>query len=80
MLMRLYGLHRSIPPSERREKTRSGYVIPPNKQEEKRTGEKRMAGRRRGEGGVSLHIIACAHTSAWIQCMVYAVAFSGELV
>lgn len=42
MLMRLHGLHRSIPPSERIEKTRSGYVIPPQ------AGE---AHRREREGG-----------------------------
>lgn len=34
MLMRLHGLHLSIPPSERMEKTRSGYVIPPQAGEE----------------------------------------------
>lgn len=48
--MLLHRLHRSIPPSERMEKTRSGYVIP-HMQGEERTVEKRNS----GEGGVSLH-------------------------
>lgn len=42
--MLLHRLHRSIPPSERMEKTRSGYVIP-HMQGEKRTVEKGIAGR-----------------------------------
>lgn len=46
LLLLLHRLHRSIPPSERMEKTRSGYVIP-HKQQEKRTVEKGIA----GEGG-----------------------------
>lgn len=78
MLMRLHGLHRSITPSERTEKTRSGYVIPPQA-----GGEARRRERDSGEEGgrfPAQYILYSHFSMDTIHVHGKGAASSGELI